>query len=67
MGLVYIALTAALDRGRVTIVAPLNGTNALWTVLFSVLLLGRSDAVGRRLVIAATLIVAGGALVSATR
>jgi drug/metabolite transporter (DMT)-like permease len=67
MGLVYVTLTAALDRGRVTIVAPLNGTNALWTVLFSAVVLGRGEAVGRRLVLAAALIVAGGALVSATR
>jgi drug/metabolite transporter (DMT)-like permease len=67
IGLVYVTLLAALDRGRVTVVAPLNGTNALWTVLFAVLVLGRSEAVGRRLVLAALLIVAGGALVGATR
>jgi drug/metabolite transporter (DMT)-like permease len=67
MGLVYVTLLAALDRGRVSVVAPLNGTNALWTVLFAALVLGRSEAVGRRLVLAAILIVAGGALVGATR
>ena len=67
MGLVYVALLSALDRGPVTVVAPLNGTNALWTVLFAAVLLGRSDAVGRRLVLAAVLVVAGGALVAATR
>jgi uncharacterized membrane protein len=67
MGMVYVTLVAALDRGRVTVVAPLNGTNALWTVLFAALVLGRAEAVGRRLVLAAALIVAGGALVGATR
>ena len=67
MGMVYVTLVAALDRGKVTIVAPLNGTNALWTVLFAALVLGRAEAVGRRLVVAALLIVAGGALVGATR
>jgi drug/metabolite transporter (DMT)-like permease len=67
MGLVYVALLAALDRGPVTVVAPLNGMNALWTVLFAVLVLRRTDAVGRRLVLAAVLVVAGGALVAATR
>jgi drug/metabolite transporter (DMT)-like permease len=67
MGLVYVALIGALDRGPVTVVAPLNGMNALWTVLFAVLVLGRTDAVGRRLVLAAVLVVAGGALVAATR
>jgi drug/metabolite transporter (DMT)-like permease len=67
MGMVYVTLVAALDRGKVTIVAPLNGTNALWTVLFAALVLGRAEAVGRRLVVAAALIVAGGALVGATR
>ena len=63
----YVALLSALDRGPVTVVAPLNGTNALWTVLFAALVLGSSEAVGRRLVLAAVLVVAGGALVAATR
>ena len=67
MGLVYVTLISALDRGRVTVVAPLNGMNALWTVVFAALVLGRSEAVGRRLVLAGVLIVAGGALVGATR
>jgi drug/metabolite transporter (DMT)-like permease len=67
MGLVYVTLISALDRGPVTVVAPLNGTNALWTVVFAALVLGRSEAVGKRLVLAAMLIVAGGALVGATR
>jgi len=67
MGLVYITLVSALDRGRVTVVAPLNGTNALWTVLFSALVIRRIEMVGPRLVLAALLVVAGGALIGATR
>lgn len=67
MGLVYVTLISALDRGKVTVVAPLNGTNALWTVLFSALLLRRHELVGPRLVLAAVLVVAGGALIGASR
>jgi len=67
MGLVYVTLLNALDRGKVTVVAPLNGTNALWTVLFSALVIRRLELVGPRLVLAAVLVVAGGALVAATR
>lgn len=66
MGLVYLTLLSALDHGRVTVVAPLNGTNALWTVLFSALVIRRLELVGRRLVLAALLVVAGGALIGAT-
>jgi drug/metabolite transporter (DMT)-like permease len=59
-------LFEALDRGRVTVVAPLVGTGVLWTVVFAALLLGRSELVGRRLVVVALLVVAGGTLVGAT-
>jgi drug/metabolite transporter (DMT)-like permease len=67
MGLVYITLLSALDHGRVTVVAPLNGTNAIWTVVFSALVIRRLEMVGPRLVLAAALVVAGGALIGATR
>jgi drug/metabolite transporter (DMT)-like permease len=60
-------LFEALDRGRVTVVAPLVGTGVLWTVVFAALFLGRSELVGRRLVAVALLVVAGGTLVGATR
>jgi hypothetical protein len=39
----------------------------LWGVLISVLLLRSSELVGRRLVAGAILVVAGGALIGATR
>jgi drug/metabolite transporter (DMT)-like permease len=60
-------LLEALDRARVTVVAPLVGTGVLWTVVFAALVLGRSELIGRRLVVIALLVVAGGTLVGATR
>jgi drug/metabolite transporter, DME family len=65
--LAYATLLEALDRGRVTVVAPLVGTGVLWTVVFSWLFLGRSELVGRRLLVVALLVVAGSTLVGATR
>jgi drug/metabolite transporter (DMT)-like permease len=62
-----VTLLAALDRARVTVVAPLVGTGVLWTVVFAAIFLGRSELVGRRLVVVALLVVAGGTLVGATR
>jgi uncharacterized membrane protein len=61
------SLFEALDRSRVTIVAPLAGTGVLWTVVFAALVLGRSELVGPRLVLVALFVVAGGTLVAATR
>jgi drug/metabolite transporter (DMT)-like permease len=65
--LAYATLLEALDRGRVTVVAPLVGTGVLWTVVFSWVFLGRSELVGRRLLVVALLVVAGSTLVAATR
>lgn len=67
MGCTYLALLEALSRGRVTVVAPLNGMNAIWTVALSALVLRRVEAVNARLVIAAVATVAGGALIGAFR
>jgi hypothetical protein len=39
----------------------------LWTVVFAAFFLGRSELVGRRLLLVSLLVVAGGALVGATR
>lgn len=61
------SLFEALDRARVTVVAPLAGTGVLWTVVFAALFLGRSELIGRRLVTVALLVVAGGTLVGAMR
>jgi drug/metabolite transporter (DMT)-like permease len=64
-GLSYVCLFEAYYRGRVSVVSPLVATESLWGVTLSALLIGRSELVGRRLVIAATLIVAGGVLIGA--
>jgi drug/metabolite transporter (DMT)-like permease len=66
-GLAYAALVTAFDRGRVGIVAPLNATQSLWGILFAALLYHRSEAIGRRTVVAGLLIVAGGAIVGVVR
>jgi drug/metabolite transporter (DMT)-like permease len=65
--LAQLTLFEALDRARVTVVAPLVGTGVLWTVVFAAIFLGKSEVVGRRLVLVALLVLAGGALVAATR
>jgi drug/metabolite transporter (DMT)-like permease len=67
LGAAYACLLEALDRGRVTVVAPLYATESLWAVLFAALLLRTSEAVGRRLVAAAVLMVLGGALIGIAR
>jgi drug/metabolite transporter (DMT)-like permease len=66
-GLAYVFLLTAFDHGRVTVVAPLYGTESLWAVVFSAIVLRRAEAVGARLVAAAVLVVAGGALISGFR
>jgi drug/metabolite transporter (DMT)-like permease len=67
LGGAYCALVAGFDRGSVTVVAPLNATQSLWTVLIASLVYRRADAIGRRTVIASALVVCGGALVAAYR
>ncbi len=66
-GLSYAALFEAYYRGRVSVVAPLVATESLWGVVFSLLLLRRSELVGRWLLFGAALIVAGGALIGVSR
>ncbi len=61
----YGALLAALDNGPVSVVSPLNATGSLWAVLLAALVIGRSEQIGRRTVLAATLIFAGGVLIGA--
>jgi drug/metabolite transporter (DMT)-like permease len=67
LGLAYSALIAGLDRGRVSVVAPLNATQSLWAVVFAAVFLRRSEAIGRRVILAAVLVVAGGALIGIFR
>jgi drug/metabolite transporter (DMT)-like permease len=66
-GVSYACLYEAFDRGRVTIVAPLVATESLWAVLISMILLRRSERFGVRLLLAAALVVGGGALISSFR
>jgi DME family drug/metabolite transporter len=67
LGAAYLCVIVALDRGRVTIVAPLNATQSLWGVIFAAALLGKREAIGPRLVGAAVLVVAGGVLIGVSR
>ena len=66
-GLSYVCLYVAYDRGRVSVVSPLVATESLWGVALSALVIGRKELVGRHLVAGAVLVVAGGALIGATR
>jgi drug/metabolite transporter (DMT)-like permease len=66
-GLSYVSLFEAYYRGRVTVVSPLVATETLWGVGLSALLLRQSELVGRRLLVGAALIVAGGALIGVFR
>jgi drug/metabolite transporter (DMT)-like permease len=67
VGLAYVALFAAFYRGTVSVVAPIVATESLFGVVFSALLLRRSERVGARIVLGAALVVAGGALIAVSR
>jgi drug/metabolite transporter (DMT)-like permease len=67
LGGAYCLFLAAIDRGRVTTVSPLSGTFVLWTVVFSAIFLRQIEAVNKRLVLAAILVLTGAAVVAATR
>ena len=66
-GLSYVSLFEAYYRGRVSVVSPLVSTESLWGVLFAALLIGSSERIGRRLVLAAALVVTGAAVIGAVR
>ena len=65
--LAYLALVVALEIGRVIVFAPLNAMQSMWTVLFAWLLLGKSDGIGARIVLAMLLVVSGGILIGIFR
>jgi drug/metabolite transporter (DMT)-like permease len=67
LGAAYLCVIVALDRGRVTVVAPLNATQSLWGVIFAAAFMGKREAIGPRLVAAAVLVVAGGVLIGISR
>jgi drug/metabolite transporter (DMT)-like permease len=62
-GLSYVSLFEAFYRGRVTVVSPIVATESLWGVALSILLIRHTELVGRRVLIGAALIVAGGVLI----
>jgi uncharacterized membrane protein len=66
-GMAYTTLTIALGIGKVTIFAPLNAMQSMWTVLLAWLILGRSDGIGVRVVAAMLLVVSGGILIGLFR
>jgi drug/metabolite transporter (DMT)-like permease len=66
-GASYAFLFEAFYRSRVSIVSPLVATESLFAVLLAVLLLRRTELVGRHLLLGASLVVAGGALIGAFR
>jgi uncharacterized membrane protein len=57
-GVSYASLFEAFYRGRVSIVSPLVATESLFGVLLAAVFVGRSELVGRHVVIGAVLIVA---------
>jgi drug/metabolite transporter (DMT)-like permease len=65
-GLSYVFLYEAYFRGRVSVVSPLVAAESLWAVGLSALLV-RQERVGRRLVLGALLVVAGGVLIGLGR
>jgi drug/metabolite transporter (DMT)-like permease len=62
----YVCFVAAYERGRVVVVAPLTAAEALWTMLFAAVALGRGrEGIGRRVVVACALVALGTSLVGA--
>jgi uncharacterized membrane protein len=66
-GLSYVCLFEAYWRGRVSVVSPLVATESLWGVALSVLLIRKTEGVGRKLAFGALLIVIGSAVIGAYR
>ncbi len=67
LALGYDALLTALAHVRVSVVSPLNATGSLWAVLLAAIVFGHNELIGPRTVLAALLVVAGGALISGFR
>ncbi len=66
-GLSYICLFEAYFHGRVSVVSPLVATESLWGVVLAALVFRGSEGVGRRLVLGALAVVAGGMLIGVAR
>jgi drug/metabolite transporter (DMT)-like permease len=63
LGVAYITMYEAFFRGRVGVVSPMLATAAFWGVILPWFFLRNIELVGRRLFVAAVLIVAGGVLI----
>jgi len=66
-GLSYVLLFEAYYRGRVTVVSPLVATESLFAVVIAAVLIRHTEGMGRRVVLGAVLVVAGGAVIGAFR
>jgi len=66
-GASYAFLFEAFYRSRVSVVSPMVATESLFAVILAVLLLRRTELVGRHLLLGAALVVGGGALIGAFR
>ena len=62
-GVSYAAIFEAFYRGRVSVVSPLIATEALFGVLLAAVIIGRSELIGRHVIVAAGLVVCGGVLI----
>jgi drug/metabolite transporter (DMT)-like permease len=67
LGFAYVCLIVAFDRGRVSVVAPLNATQSLFAIGFAAAFVGAVEAIGRRTILAGVLIVAGAVIVGIIR
>lgn len=67
LGLAYACLIVAFDRGRVSVVAPLNATQSLWAIGFAAIFVGAVEAIGKRTILAGVLIVCGAVIVGIIR
>ncbi len=65
-GASYVCLFEAYFRGRVSVVSPLVATESLWGVGLSALAFHKTEGLGRRLVLGAVAIVAGGIVIGLT-
>jgi drug/metabolite transporter (DMT)-like permease len=67
LGLSYVALFEAFDRGEVSVVASVVATESLFGVAISFLVLRDSERISPRLLAGAALVVLGGVLIAITR
>jgi uncharacterized membrane protein len=67
LGFAYVSLIVAFDRGRVSVVAPLNATQSLFAIGFAAVFVGAVEAIGKRTIAAGVLVVAGAVIVGIIR